>query len=66
MDILQDLHAMHIVQQEAAEPRRKRKFKNRTCAVFFEEMSDFEFLRNFRFTKDAVKHLTALLGIIYE
>ena len=42
MDILQDLHAMHIVQQEAVESRRKRKFKNRTCAVFFEEMSDFE------------------------
>ena len=47
MDILQDLHAMHIVQQEAAEPRRKQNFKNRTCAVFSEEMSDFAFLLYF-------------------
>ena len=32
------------------------------CVPFFYEMSDFEFERTFRFTNDAVRHLTALLS----
>ena len=50
------------VQQQEDGRRARRKFKTRTCAIFYEEMSDFEFLRTFRFTKDGVRHLTALLG----
>ena len=30
--------------------------------IFFDEMTDFEFLRTFRFTKEGVRHLTTLLG----
>ena len=43
-------------------PRRQRWYKERTSELFFEKMSDFEFLRTFRFTKEGVRHLTSLLG----
>ena len=66
MDILQDLEIENDfvanVQQDIAARGCQRRYKTRTCAVFFEEMSDFEFERTFRFSKDGVHHLTALLG----
>ena len=69
MDLLQVLQMnkdllKQVQHEEQAIPqaRRRRKFKQWTCAMFYEEMSDFEFLRTFRFNKDGVCHLTALLG----
>ena len=41
-------------------PRRQRE---RTCEEFFQVMSDLEFVRTFRFSKDAVRHITGLLGV---
>ena len=66
MDILQDLHINNEYLAHLQEPARRprRKFKTRTCQVFLDEMSDFEFKRTFRFSKDGVRHLTALLGIL--
>ena len=66
MDILQDLEIQNDfvsnVEQNIAVRGRQRRYKTRTCAVFFEEMSDFEFERTFRVSKYGVRHLTALLG----
>ena len=66
MEILDEFHLVEeiekMVENVDMEPRRRRKFKNCTCEIFFEEMSDFEFLRTFCFSKEGVRHLTALLG----
>ena len=67
MDILEEFQVIEDIenlldQEEGEIGRRRRKFKNRTCEIFFNEMTDFEFLRTFRFTKDGVRHLTTLLG----
>ena len=39
--------------------------RTRTSETFFQEMSDFEFVRTFRLRKEAVRHLTQLLGTLY-
>ena len=67
MDILEEFQVIedmeNLLDQEEGEiGRRRRKFKNRTCEFFFDEMTDFECLRTFRFTKEGVRHLTTLLG----
>ena len=63
MDIFADVQVAHDYQQAAQQyQNRRRKFKKRTCENFFEEMTDFEFKRTFRFTKDGVRYLTSLLG----
>ena len=62
------LHALQIERDfnaaiiATAPPPRGRRAKRRTCEVFFNEMCDFEFLRTFRYSKEAVRHLTKLLG----
>ena len=63
MDIFADVQVAHDYQQAAQQyQNRRQKFKKRTCETFFEEMTDFEFKRTFRFTKDGVRYLTSLLG----
>ena len=54
------------VAHEEFVPTRRRWYKPRTSEIFFENLSDFEFLRMFRFTKEGVRHLTNLLGDYYE
>ena len=65
MDILAELEIenefLRHGEQEAV-VRGRRRFKTQTCAMFYDEMSDFEFERTFRFSKEGVRHLTALLG----
>ena len=69
MDIIDDLQLAEEVEigmgQEVEVPRRRRKFKQRTCEIFFNEMSDYEFLRTFRFSKEGVRHLITLLGNLH-
>ena len=66
MDLLEDLQVENDfnVVNENIEIHRRRRFKSRTSVLFFEEMSDFEFLRTFRFSKEGVRHMTGLLGEI--
>ena len=65
MDILEDLHVQNDVinaVHNLGEIPRHRRFKTRTSLSFLEAMTDFEFLRTFRFSKEGVRHLTRLLG----
>ena len=67
MDLWEDLQVEQDVNleiQNQQEIHRRRRFKSRTSLVHFEEMSDFEFLRTFRVSKEGVQHLTSLLGDI--
>ena len=65
MDILEDLQLQNDVidaVHNLGEIPRRRRFKTQTSQSFLEEMTDFEFLRTFRFSKEGVRHLTRLLG----
>ena len=63
MDILENLQLERDFNDAIEQERGRRRCRTRTSEIFFAEMSDFEFRRTFRFNKDAVRHLTQLLGI---
>ena len=76
MDFYEALYVQQVVDQEVPVPpppppprppspppaQQRRQFRQRTSNVFFQQMSDFEFKRTFRFSKEAVTYLTELLG----
>ena len=65
MDLLQVLLLQNDFNDAAEAVRGRRRVRTRTSETFFQEMSDFEFVRTFRFRKEAVRHLTQLLGTLY-
>ena len=60
MDILADLEIGNEILQRGQEEvvvKGRRRFKTWTCAILYDELSDFEFEKTIWFTKDGVRDI---------
>ena len=64
MDFLEALEMEAIANEQLPPPPpAPRRQRERSCEEFFQVMSDLEFMRTFRFSKEGVRHITGLLGV---